>query len=116
MDRLTPEISQMFEHVQPVIGSYANRPAVCLDYDRRAAEVARLLAALVGEHLPQVCVEHVGSTSVPGCAGKGIVPLYDLGDLRGIRRPNVAMGLPETAAWSIIPLWDSRCRRFAGQF
>jgi GrpB-like predicted nucleotidyltransferase (UPF0157 family) len=61
--------------VQPVVGPYVCRPAVCLDYDPRAADVARLVAALVHEHLPQVNVEHVGSTSAPGCAGKGIVDL-----------------------------------------
>jgi GrpB-like predicted nucleotidyltransferase (UPF0157 family) len=65
----------MFEQVQPLIGPYVSRPAVCRDYDRRAADVARLVAALVHEHLPEVRVEHVGSTSVPGCAGKGIVDL-----------------------------------------
>jgi len=65
----------MFEHVQPIIGSYTSRPAACRDYDPRADDVARLVAALVYEHLPQVRAEHVGSTSVPGCAGKGIVDL-----------------------------------------
>jgi GrpB-like predicted nucleotidyltransferase (UPF0157 family) len=65
----------MFEHVQPVIGSYVSRPAACLDYDSRAADVARSIAVLVHEHLPRICVEHVGSTAVPGCAGKGIVDL-----------------------------------------
>lgn len=61
--------------VQPVIGPYVGRPAVCRDYDPRAAEVARQIAALVSQHLPHIHVEHVGSTSVPGCAGKGIVDL-----------------------------------------
>jgi GrpB-like predicted nucleotidyltransferase (UPF0157 family) len=65
----------MFDQAQPIIGPYASRPAVCQDYDRRAADVARLVAALVSEHLPQVHAEHVGSTSVPGCAGKGVVDL-----------------------------------------
>ncbi len=65
----------MFEHVQPIIGSYVSRPAACVDYDPRAAEVARSLAAVIREHLPQVRAEHVGSTAVPGCAGKGIVDL-----------------------------------------
>ena len=37
--------------------------------------VARQVVALVSTHLPQVHAEHVGSTSVPGCAGKGIVDL-----------------------------------------
>jgi GrpB-like predicted nucleotidyltransferase (UPF0157 family) len=65
----------MFEHVQPVIGSYVSRPAACRDHDPRAADVARSIAALVHEHLPRICMEHVGSTAVPGCAGKGIVDL-----------------------------------------
>jgi len=65
----------VFDHVQPVIGPYVSRPAACREYDPRAADVARLVAAVVREHLPQVRVEHVGSTSVPGCAGKGTVDL-----------------------------------------
>ena len=65
----------MFEQVEPVIGPYASRPAVCRDYDPRAAAVARQVAALVSTHLPHVHAEHVGSTAVPGCAGKGIVDL-----------------------------------------
>jgi GrpB-like predicted nucleotidyltransferase (UPF0157 family) len=65
----------MPDRVQPAIGPYVRRPAVCRDYDPRAADVARLVAALVHEHLPQIRAEHVGSTAVPGCAGKGIVDL-----------------------------------------
>lgn len=59
----------------PRIGPYEARPAVCRDYDPRAAAVARQVAALIRDHLPQLSVEHVGSTAVPGCAGKGIVDL-----------------------------------------
>ena len=65
----------MFEHVQPVIAPYEPRPVVCREYDPRALTVARLVAALISDNLPQVQVEHVGSTAVPGCAGKGIVDL-----------------------------------------
>jgi GrpB-like predicted nucleotidyltransferase (UPF0157 family) len=65
----------MFEHVQPIIGPYTSRPAVCLDYDPRAADVAQQVGSLVFAYLPQVHVEHIGSTSAPGCAGKGIVDL-----------------------------------------
>jgi len=65
----------MFENVQPVIGPYEGRPAVCREYAPRAAAVARQVAALISDHLPHVCVEHVGSTAVPGCAGRGIVDL-----------------------------------------
>jgi GrpB-like predicted nucleotidyltransferase (UPF0157 family) len=38
-------------------------------------EVARLVAYRILAHLPMVAVEHVGSTAVPECAGKGIVDL-----------------------------------------
>ena len=65
----------MFEQVQPVIGPYQSRPAECRDYDPRAAEVVRLIAGLINAHLPRLAVEHIGSTSVTGCAGKGIVDL-----------------------------------------
>ena len=65
----------MPDSIQPIIGPYEARPAVCRDYDRRAPEVAKQIGNLIHEHLPQVFVEHVGSTSVPGCAGKGIVDL-----------------------------------------
>ena len=65
----------MFERVQPVVGPYVSRPAVCQDYDPRAVVVAQQVAALVSTHLPHAGVEHVGSTAVPGCPGKGIVDL-----------------------------------------
>ncbi len=65
----------MPDKAPPVIGPYFSRPAAFRDYDPRSAGVARLVAALVYDHLPHAVVEHVGSTSVPGCAGKGNVDL-----------------------------------------
>jgi GrpB-like predicted nucleotidyltransferase (UPF0157 family) len=65
----------MTDPVRPIIGPYESRPAVCRDYDPRAAVVAGKIAVLVSSQLPQIRVEHVGSTSVPGCAGKSIVDL-----------------------------------------
>jgi GrpB-like predicted nucleotidyltransferase (UPF0157 family) len=65
----------VFEQVQPVVGRYVSRPAACRDYDPRAAEVARQITALVHSYLPHAHAEHIGSTAVPGCAGKGIVDL-----------------------------------------
>jgi GrpB-like predicted nucleotidyltransferase (UPF0157 family) len=58
-----------------MIGPYELRPAVCLAYDPRAVVVARQIASEISSRLPQIHVEHVGSTAVPGCAGKGIVDL-----------------------------------------
>jgi GrpB-like predicted nucleotidyltransferase (UPF0157 family) len=68
-------IMAVFEQVQPVIGPYVACPAVCRDHDLRAVDVARQITTLVHSYLPQAHVEHVGSTAVPGCAGKGIVDL-----------------------------------------
>jgi GrpB-like predicted nucleotidyltransferase (UPF0157 family) len=61
--------------IEPIIGPYEHRPAACNEHDPRSAEVARKVASLIQAHLPGAVVEHIGSTSVPGCAGKGIVDL-----------------------------------------
>ena len=61
-----------------VIGPYEPLPATCNDHDPRSFEVAKLVADLIESHLPDVKVEHVGSTAVPGCAGKGVVDLMIL--------------------------------------
>ncbi|MGC1718970.1 MAG: GrpB family protein, partial [Isosphaeraceae bacterium] len=53
-------------------------PATCNDHDPRSFEVAKRVADLIESHLPDVKVEHVGSTAVPGCAGKGVVDLMIL--------------------------------------
>jgi GrpB-like predicted nucleotidyltransferase (UPF0157 family) len=77
------------------IGPYQHRPAVCVDHDPRSAEVARRVASLVEPGLPGVVVEHVGSTAVPGCAGKGIVDvlvLYPEGGLAETRNLLDALG------------------------
>src|SRR5208282_4258510 len=37
--------------------------------------IARDIAGLISCHLPSVRTEHVGSTAVPGCSGRGIVDL-----------------------------------------
>jgi GrpB-like predicted nucleotidyltransferase (UPF0157 family) len=65
----------MPDPINHMIGPYESRPAVCRDYDPRAAVVADQIAACISSHLPRIRVEHIGSTSVPGCAGKGIVDL-----------------------------------------
>src|SRR5262245_12291602 len=58
-----------------LIQPYKELPAACHDYDPRAAQVAARLAELVEQRLPELIVEHIGSTAVPGCAGKGVVDL-----------------------------------------
>ena len=71
-----------------VIEAYHQMPAACREHDPRAMDVARQVGSLIESHLPGVVVEHVGSTSVPGCAGKGVVDLmvlYPSGGLPAVR-------------------------------
>jgi len=96
----------MFEHIQPVIAAYENRPAVCQEHDPRAATVARLVDALVSGHLPRICVEHVGSTAVPGCAGTGIVdlmiPVPD-GEMESVKGLLDRLGFQRQASRGLFP-------------
>ncbi len=61
-----------------MIGAYVQTEAACRDHDPRAFEVAARLAAAVREREPALHVEHIGSTAVAGCAGKGVVDLMIL--------------------------------------
>ena len=57
-------------------------------YDPRVAQVAVMLCDAIVNIAPELRVEHIGSTSVPGCGGKGIVDLavaYPDGFLAGAR-------------------------------
>jgi GrpB-like predicted nucleotidyltransferase (UPF0157 family) len=60
---------------EPIIQQYVRQDAKCDDWDPRAPEVAARVAALITERLPWAKPEHVGSSAVPGCAGKGIIDL-----------------------------------------
>jgi GrpB-like predicted nucleotidyltransferase (UPF0157 family) len=78
-----------------MILAYLNTPAVCRDWNPRAVEVAGRLAATIVSKMPSLSVEHIGSTAVPGCAGKGIVDLmvlYPAGDLEQARGVLDALG------------------------
>ena len=57
------------------IGQYTYAPATVVQSDPRAADVAEYVATLIRSRCPQVEVEHVGSTSIPACAGKGIIDM-----------------------------------------
>jgi GrpB-like predicted nucleotidyltransferase (UPF0157 family)/mannose-6-phosphate isomerase-like protein (cupin superfamily) len=78
-----------------VIGPYEKAPAACKDHDLRFLEVAKRVGRWIESHLPAVAVEHVGSTAVPGCAGKGILDLmvlYEPGRLVDVRDGLDALG------------------------
>ncbi len=57
------------------IGPYERLAAEVHEWDPRTVDVADRVADLVHEHRPDLAVEHIGSTSVPGLPGKGIVDL-----------------------------------------
>ncbi len=64
-------------------------------YDARCPEVARRVADLIRGRLPWARVEHVGSTAVPGCPGKGVVDLmlpYGAGELDAVRTAVEGLG------------------------
>jgi GrpB-like predicted nucleotidyltransferase (UPF0157 family) len=57
---------------------YEELPAACHDYDPRVVSIATHVAEAIHQHSPDLVVEHIGSTAVPGCAGKGVIDLMVL--------------------------------------
>ena len=57
------------------LGLTASRRSSAGNSILRSAEIARQVGGLVARHLPSVWAEHVGSTAVPGCGGRGIIDL-----------------------------------------
>ncbi len=73
----TPAVTQVrsTHATSKPIGPYERLQAEVHEWDPRTVEVAARVAELVGEHRPDLTVEHIGSTAVPGLPGKGIVDL-----------------------------------------
>jgi GrpB-like predicted nucleotidyltransferase (UPF0157 family) len=66
------------------IRKYENQPAVFQVYDPRWAEAAALLIGAIEQKNPRLHVDHIGSSAVPDCGGKGVIDLavtYQAGDL-----------------------------------
>lgn len=89
-----------------IIGLYTSHSPACVDYDPRAAEVARRAGELITARLPKVMVEHIGSTAVPECAGKGIVDLmvlYPDGELEQVKETLDHLGFQRQTAGFLHP-------------
>jgi GrpB-like predicted nucleotidyltransferase (UPF0157 family) len=60
---------------------YPPPPPALRPWNPRAPEVAARVVAMIAERLPETAIEHVGSSAVPGCAGKGyldfVIPFRD---------------------------------------
>jgi GrpB-like predicted nucleotidyltransferase (UPF0157 family) len=82
---------------QPAISilPYDAPPPRCDAHDPGATAAAAALAGFLRDRLPGAVIEHIGSTAVAGCAGKGIIDLvvlYPDGQLAAIRDQIDAVG------------------------
>jgi len=88
-------------HGMRPINLYNPGPVACRPYDPRAPLVASRLREMIRGRAPAVEVEHVGSTSVPGCEGKGYIDLlvlYPEGALEAAKDALAALGFqPQTS-------------------
>lgn len=78
-----------------LIGSYTPTAARYLPFNWESSRVAAFLAMAIVKSNPRLEVEHVGSTAVPGCWGKGIIDLlvgYEPGGLQSARDTMDSMG------------------------
>ena len=57
------------------IGPYERKPVSVAPWDPNVEVVADRVIAVIGARRPELLVEHIGSTAVPGLPGKGIVDL-----------------------------------------
>src|SRR4029450_3430172 len=77
----------------PPIGPYRRAPVEVYKADPHAPEVARRLIALIATRWPATPAEHVGSSAVPGLAGKNTIDLLLAADPAHI--PAIAKALLE---------------------
>ena len=75
--------------------SYEVRPAAVLPWDPRSPDVARRIIGLLAPVAPDATIEHIGSTAVPGCDGKGVIDVmlvYPPGGLEAAKAAVDALG------------------------
>ena len=84
------------------IGPYVRVPVRVHEADRRAPEAARCLIAIIATRWPATPAEHVGSSAVPGLAGKNTLDLLlaaDPADIPAITQALLELGFqPQTPA------------------
>lgn len=77
------------------IHTYEAQALCCAPQDPEAPAAAAALVRYLREQVAGATVEHIGSTAVPGCAGKGIIDLmllYSEGQLPAIREKVDSLG------------------------
>ena len=60
------------------IEPYQKQPVEFQEYDPLAPEAAQYVIDIIQMQIPSVTVEHIGSTAVPGCSGRGVIDLMIL--------------------------------------
>lgn len=97
---------QQVDFLVTLIGPYQKQLAVCREYDPRFPEVAQRLAEAIQARVPEARTEHIGSTSIPGCAGKGVIDLqilYPPGRLDALKDGLADLGFQPQVGWDPFP-------------
>jgi dephospho-CoA kinase len=88
----TPPVSESVrETAARPIGPYERRPVTVNPWDPNVIPVAERVSAIIHARRPELRVEHIGSTAVPGLPGKGIVDLATETDPAAIPDVTAAM-------------------------
>jgi GrpB-like predicted nucleotidyltransferase (UPF0157 family) len=85
---------------------YTDSRAGYVEYDPGAVGAAAQIATLIEATAPWTQVEHIGSTAIPGCAGKGIIDLmamYAPDELEATRAALDALGFQRQRRGHIFP-------------
>jgi len=85
---------------------YCRVPIVVRDANAAAPEVARRVAELIAKQRPGAVAEHVGSSAVPGLAGKGTVDLLlptPPEEIPGVTEDLLALGFQRQAVATAFP-------------
>jgi GrpB-like predicted nucleotidyltransferase (UPF0157 family) len=89
------------------IGPYERRAALVRPWEPRMGRAADRVIELVHTVCPELVIEHIGSTAVPGLPGKGIIDLgteADPADIPGITEALFGLGFgpqPGPNAWPL---------------
>jgi GrpB-like predicted nucleotidyltransferase (UPF0157 family) len=88
------------------IGLYKPKAAEYLPYDSEAPRVAALIVEKIVAAKTDLTLEHIGSTAVPGCWGKGIIDLvvlYPDGELESARDTLDGLGFQRQSGAECFP-------------
>lgn len=97
-------VIKRYQHID-----YDNSSEVFRPYDPRAADVAARVREMIQGEVAGARIEHVGSSAIPGCHGKGPVDLlisYTPGQLEALRTGLEALGFQRQTG--IDPFPDER--------